>query len=254
MTKLKAPIFIPSKNRPDSKLVKLIVEQKLPLEDFYIVVEHQNLAEYETLNPELSYIILPENDQGISYVRNYIKEFATNSGYEWFWMIDDDVDAFYKTVGKKNVKVSIDEALNGAFDIFTRNSQCGQASIEYQQYAWSATKPYALNSYCDVCVCINTKATKTVKYRPYVSLKEDRDFTLQVLSNGYDTMRVQRYSFSAPKNGSNKGGLSDVYAKQGREQTASERMVELWGSDICTLNIKSDGRPDVKINWRFFKR
>jgi hypothetical protein len=86
-----------------------------------------------------------------------------------------------------------------------------------------------------------------------VNLKLDRDFTLQVLSLGYDTLRTFKYAFSCPKNGSNAGGLQGVYQTDGEELRNSQRMCELWGAQVCKLNIKSDGRPDVKINWGYFK-
>lgn len=30
-------------------------------------------------------------------------------------------------------------------------------------------------------------------------------------------------------------------------------MVNKWGNQICQMNYKADGRPDVKINWKLLK-
>lgn len=234
-------VYVPSKGRPDSKTADLLSASKLP---FKMVVEPQEAKQYKNFDC----LVLPENNRGIAYVRNWIQENATT---EWYWMLDDDITAFYQTVSRKNVKVEASRALEGSFNLFGHLPSVGQASLEYQQFAWSATKTIKFNGYCDVCVCIHRQRTYRCMYRDYVNLKEDRDFTLQVLSSGYRTARVCKFSFAAPKNGSNEGGLKREYDTQGKEALASKRMAELWPG-ICTPVTKKDGRQDVKINWRAF--
>jgi hypothetical protein len=65
---------------------------------------------------------------------------------------------------------------------------------------------------------------------------------------------VQKYSFSAPKNGSNAGGLKEQYAQEGRELEAVRRMATAWGSDICEPIVKADGRHDLRIHWGWFRK
>ena len=81
-----------------------------------------------------------------------------------------------------------------------------------------------------------------------VELKEDRDMCLQVIANGYKTLRACKFSFKAPKNGSNKGGLSETYAKKTVEADACLNMVKKW--DCCEIIYKNDNRCDLKINWK----
>ena len=45
-----------------------------------------------------------------------------------------------------------------------------------------------------------------------IGTKEDRDFCIQAISNGLKTGRLTTYAFSAPQNGSNKGGLTKKYS------------------------------------------
>ena len=71
------------------------------------------------------------------------------------------------------------------------------------------------NGYCDVCVAIHAARAKRCTFRDACDLKLDRDFTLQVLAAGYETLRITQYSFACPKNGSNAGGLAPVYAIPG---------------------------------------
>lgn len=245
------PIFIPSKGRAGAS--KTIEQLLAHGQEIRVVVEPQDEESYKAAYPGSILTILPENNKGISFVRNWILEHCRNVGIEWYWMLDDDISNFYHREGTKMLKDDY-TVLIKAQEIFTKIPKIAQASLEYQQIAWSASKDYTLNSYQDVCVCINSKRTGNIIYREYVNLKEDRDFTMQIIKSGFDTCRVSLYAFAAPKNGSNKGGLKEVYDTEGREKICSERMIELWGDSICRLNIKEDGRPDTKIMWKEIRK
>lgn len=237
------PIFIPSKGRPDSSTARLLAEAGLP---FTIVVEPQDKKAYRGL----PLATLDRNDAGIAFVRNWIKE---RVGDGWYWMLDDDIEKFYETKNGRNHRVTAADAIRGAESLFAGDDTVAQAALEYQQFAWSATKPIKYGGYCDVAVCIHAGRARMCRYRTEVALKEDRDFTLQLLASGYRTARVCKYSFSAPKNGSNAGGLQAEYSVDGKEAAASRKMCQLWPG-ICTPITKNDGRRDVKINWRAMSR
>lgn len=242
------PILIPSKKRPNSKLFKMLSDDGL---DFKVIVEPQDVSSYSQWLDNL--IRLPLNDQGLVFSRNFTINYARDNRLDWFWMIDDDITNFYKTINGKNAAVTASVALTKAESLFKGRNDIAQSGLEYQQFSWSQKKPYSFNSYCDVCVCINVKKTKKVNYRENVTLKLDRDFTLQCLALGYKTMRATHVAFSCPKNGSNQGGLYNEY-RSGLESKSVKEMCKLWGSDICKPIIKPDGRHDVKINWRYFKQ
>lgn len=241
------PILIPSKKRPGSKLFAQLKSEGIP---FNIVVEPQDKDNYRAHSSHL--LMLPESNLGLAYSRNFILDHARASGFDWFWMLDDDISKFYKTVSKRNIAISALECLSAAESLFKNDSSCAQAALEYQQFSWGQARPAFINGYCDVAVCINVKRTKTMAYRQQVELKEDRDFTLQCLSKGFRTIRACHLAFAAPQNGSNDGGLFDVY-KSGRERQSVDEMCRMWGPSICKPITKKSGRRDVKINWRFFK-
>jgi hypothetical protein len=243
------PIFIPSKGRAGTqKTATLLSESNV---QFKFVVEPNEAAAYSQIG---RIIELPENGMGLAYSRNFTLNHARQNSIKWFWMLDDDVNGFYKSNGKKNSRCSAAEALLEAQMILSGIPRIGQGALEYQQYSWSAKNQLKLNSYCDVAVCINTEKTKQCTFRKEVGLKEDRDFTLQVLSSGALTARASQIAFSAPKNGSNKGGLHDIYTKQNWEKSCSQKMEQIWGAKICTAIQKPDGRHDVKINWSHFSK
>lgn len=218
--------------------------------DFKIIVEPQDAIAYKEYSEHL--LILSSDDQGLAFSRNFAINYARQNYPDWFWMMDDDISKFYKTVNKKNIQISTKEALSSAELLFSKRNSVGQAALEYQQYSWSQSKDIVLGSYCDVCVCIHTKRTKSLKFRHEVNLKLDRDFTLQCLASGYQVLRTAHIAFDCPKNGSNEGGLYDDY-KSGIEHQNVLEMCKIWGANICTPATKKDGRRDVKINWKYFK-
>jgi len=238
------PVYVPSKGRPEGPSPAMNV---LPLQ---MVVEPQEADAYRHLPHKLH--VLPESNRGIAFVRNWIKNHAEAEGHPWFWMIDDDISKFYEVAGSRCLPLDAKEALLRAQSLAEKYPNVAQVSLEYQQFAWSARNPVRLNSYCDVCVGVNTDYSSFIHYRPEVNLKEDRDFTLQLLASGRDTLRACHVAFSAPKNGSNKGGLASVYAEKGKEAAASQRLVKAWPG-VCEMQVKKDGRVDAKIHWELFK-
>lgn len=237
-------IFVPSKNRVAN--ASLLI--KNPETPFIIVVEPQDYEAYTNAFPGQNFMMLPENDKGISYVRNYIKQ-QTESVEEWYWILDDDITGFYHREGTKMIKDNIEIVLNKAALEFYSN-EIALGALEYQQLAWSATKSLVINSFCDVAVFVDNTKTKGLRYDPFVEGKEDRDFAMQVIKSGQQTSRTTLYAFGAPANGSNAGGLKETFYDQGKELQCVDRMVEKWGIEICEPIIKKNGRRDVKIHWK----
>jgi hypothetical protein len=239
-------IFIPSRGR--AGISALLSHLKSSQVLVNLVVEPQELSLYQDEYADcFNYLTLPKGGQGITYVRNYIKELSERLGMCYYWQLDDDISALYQRTGQKLQRVG-HEALACAAEVFKKEG-IALGALEYRQYAWSANKSLILNSFCDVCVYVDNGLTNGMRYDPRVEGKEDRDFAMQVIQRGLKTARLTDYAFSAPPNGSNAGGLKDIFYDAGREQQCAEAMVKKWGANICNLHTKLNGRVDVKINW-----
>lgn len=236
-------IFVPSKNR--AKTATLLLKNSD--EAFIIVVEPQDYEAYTEAFPGMNYMMLPKNDQGISYVRNYIREYAETC-LKSYWVLDDDITQFYHRDGTKMIKDDISVLAKAEEEFIFQ--EVALAALEYQQLAWSATKPFVFNSFCDVCVWVDVEKTRGIRYREYLEGKEDRDLAMQVIKSGQQTARTTLYAFAAPANGSNSGGLKESFYDTGKELQCVDRMVETWGMNICEPIIKKNGRRDVKIHWK----
>lgn len=237
------PIYVPSKGRANtSKLLK-------NNEGLAIIVEPSEQHTYKMMFPQHIILVLPENNRGITYVRNFIKAITEAAEISAYWQLDDDISDFFRREDKKMIKCPMQEALSYAESQF-KNNNTDLGALEYQQIAWSATKDIHHNGYCDVAVYVNNVNSEGMRYRSYVEGKEDRDFAMQFIKRELNVTRVTKYAFGAPGNGSNKGGLKETfYDVEGREKLCADRMVETWGEDICQHITKKDGRQDVKIHW-----
>lgn len=249
-------VYVPSKGRPDKlrtieSLFRGEQTSRHRVTPILVVEPHEADAYRAGISgagrapSEVGVLVLPASNQGITYVRNFILESARLGKQRNFWMLDDDITAFTRQGKKANGA----DVLNEAHALFVGLPHLGQGALEYGQFSWGAKTPLKFDGYCDVAVWISVEKTLNLSYRPHLTLKEDRDFTLQVLAAGWQTARAARLGFNAPKNGSNAGGLKDLYQEGGRERLATDRMIEAWPG-ICSLNIKEDGRPDTKIDWK----
>ncbi len=259
------PVYVPSKGRSalSNKTLGLLADAGIVAN---VIVEPQEVKSYEfQRGADHRIVSLPEDNRGLAYSRNQILRWSRSIdhpprnflskdfGSTWIWMLDDDISAFYKIIDRRCVKVSAKDVLIAAQQMAGHN--VGQVALEYQQFAWSAKDPWKKDSYCDVAVCINTLAgtSATPTYDPEVELKEDRDLTMQFIAAGMSTVRVTRFAFAAPKNGSNDGGLRGLYQTPGRERQAVDALVRKWPWCV-SAQTKRDGRYDAKIAWSKIRR
>ena len=218
-----------------------------------IVVEPQDKEAYEkTLVGSARLMVLPENDRGIVYVRNFVLNNARRCGIRYLCMMDDDVKAVGAVKDRRCVKGDA-KLLELASQIFARLG-FAQMGLQYQQFAWSATKDFTSPTHCDCVSFLDMSRLNGVGYDPYVAMKEDWDFSLQVLKMGGMTAVLNRIWMSVPTMGANKGGLSDDYASH-KDWIAAERLARKWGTDIVTTRWRVRGGKktlDCKVDWKHF--
>jgi len=247
------PVYVNSKGRPTGKAFALMAAAGIrPV----VFVEPQDEVAYRKAGHR-KLVVLDEDDRGLTVARNRVFDYSESKGVRAYWLIDDDVNHVYTSPGDgKCHPAEIGDVLTSCERVLEQlGLPLGQAAMEYQQFAWSAKRPYTLNTYCDVAVVIYAENLRSVGARWDEDLKyfkSDRDLTLQSITRGLSTIRLHQFAFSTPKNGSNDGGMAPMYAVSGLEEAESLAMCEKWPG-ICTFNLKKDGRPDVAINWRMFR-
>jgi hypothetical protein len=235
-------VFIPSKGRPTTKTFKLFSSDNFCVTH---LVEPADKVAYEHANiPNL--LLLPESNQGIAYVRNYILEHSRKIGAQWIWMIDDDVQGFGHAKQGKTIKGTSNILLE--FQERVKPYKFPLNGINYCQHAWSysngKTRFYINRKTAEVCTLLYMPKISW-QYRGRMNLKEDRDFCMQAIKYS-DGIIVDTHSwFACPGVGTNPGGLQEHY-KASHDALAAARFVSEW-SPYAKLQKKGN-RTDAKLN------
>lgn len=254
---MKYPIFIPSKGRATYELAKVCPVLDQSKLHYTIFVEPQDELTYRGIFGLASIVVLKENDKGIGYARQSMLDYAREKKIPVYWQLDDNIYGFYKVEGGKTAKCGAREALETAetyFDYHNAQAEVGLLGLDYQQYAWAKKDALSLNNrtWCSTL----TRSDTGIDYAQDLDTREDVDFCLQHLLNGWRTILVHRYAMGKPPMAMNKfGGLSQQY-KQGKGMTALRDLVEKYKDIpglVGTKPMSQSRGLNVKINWRHFK-
>jgi hypothetical protein len=230
--------FIPTKSRLDTNTYKLFDAVGIKV---YHFIEPQEFNKYQIPNK----INIGEDDKGITFVRNFMLNYAKNMNLEWVIFCDDDVKNFGYFCQK--TKKTITSGASIWLDILEKVKilPFEMVGINYCQYAWLEKAIYSINKkFAEVCVLINCKKINW-EYNNNYNLKEDRDFQLQTIKNGNGVLRFNFYWFQCPAVGTNKGGLHDMY-KANKDKEGAVNIVKKY-HPFAKLQKKGD-RIDAKID------
>lgn len=260
MHRSSTPILIPTRGRAGaSKLLSWLNDEERI--QTFLFVEPEDIENYKRHYPKLPLVNIRASNQGLSFVRNFTYSWATQQGYRFYWMFDDDVKNFFHRSGTKMIKIEWEHCVDMLCQCENDFVEAGffHAGMEYQQFAWSAgNKIFNRDSFCDNVVWFDMmrclSILPTPPYRRELKVKVDRDFCMQVIAKGGTTGRHTIFTFATPPDGSNAGGLKEiVYDKEGWEAEAVDQLISIWGEDKVSKIVKESGRVDAKIHWNKLK-
>ena len=231
--------FIPTKGRLNTKTYKLFEAAGIEVKHF---IEPSELDLYDVPNK----INIEKDNQGISYVRNFMLNYARENNHEWVIFCDDDVKSFGIYNGKTVKKTAgiwndiLQRAKKLPFELI---------GINYTQHAWHEKTSYSINKkYVEVCVLMNVKK---IQWNYVTGMKQDRQFCFETIRNGYGVLKFNHFWFSCPDVGTNKGGLYNEYKKKDDEK-AAERLVKSY-YPYAKLVRKKD-RIEAKLDIKGFAK
>jgi len=210
----KFPIYIPSKGR--AKFCKTANEFLKETDDFKIVVEPQDYDSYLEVYNEKNLMVLDKDNQGIGYSREFIKMDAENNGDEYYWTFDDDLHFLKREVveikddgteKEKNIRKNPMSVVDEVENYVQLYKNIGQVGLTHQAYAFAKKKDLDYNRQCCTAVLHKTKVNAIHRLK----LKEDTDFSLQILREDLCTINFNKLLYDNPAFGKNEGGLSDEY-------------------------------------------
>lgn len=210
---LRYPIFIISKGRSDSRLtVKSFEKIKVP---YRIVVEPQEYDKYSSVIPRTNILILPFSNlgQGSIPARNWVWDYATKEGYTRHWIVDDNIDGFFRF--NKNLKVPVgDGTIFRAMEDFTdRYENVPMSGPNYFMFVPRKSgdiKPFTSNTRVYSCILLSNK----VPHRWRGRYNEDTDLSIRFLKDGYSTILFNAFLAMKSTTLTMKGGNTDELYKK----------------------------------------
>ncbi len=231
-------IFIPTKGRLDNEKTYDVLKE-IGLSPI-LVIEPQEVEKAMSL--EYQFIVLPTNNMGITYSRNYILKEARDMGFEYICMIDDDISQMGYIVEGKRVKDN--KAFLSALDKFLEFKTCG--TMQYNQFAWCQPKPIVYNRGLEVVWFLYMPQLQGVTIEE--DTIEDRDFSLDIIINhNVETFRLNHLYFNVPSIGTNPGGI-DSQTREEKQSYWARKMQNKWGENIISIIQKTNGWDNIKIN------
>jgi hypothetical protein len=121
-----------------------------------LFVEPEDLMLYQETYRNLRVLNIFESGAGLSFVRQYILDFAKDYGLSNYWMLDDDIKGWYRREGnrtKKGKELAIG-MLEDAERMF-RQEKVWHGGLEYQSIRLVGYEALIFNSFCDNVVWVD---------------------------------------------------------------------------------------------------
>ena len=193
------PLYIPSYNRLENNFtVKTLLAMGM---DFYIIVELEQKKMYEEYFPDIEILSVPSlfhrkydtfdnlnesKSQGPGPARNFAWEHSLNNGYNFHWVMDDNIHHFYRF--HKNNQIPLGDGL--CFKIME------DFVLRYKNIAMSGPRYFILTRRKQryTPLTFNTRIYSCNLIRNDVPLRwrgrynEDTDLSIRMLNDGWCTV------------------------------------------------------------------
>ena len=212
----KYPVYIVSKgrwqfsNRLTSRTLEAI---GVP---YWIAVEPQEYDNYaEVIDPK-KILVLPfsNHGEGPTHSRNWCWEHSIKQGYDWHWVLDDNIGGLVRLNNNQKVPVKSGSMFRASEDFVERYENVAIAGFQYRFFAPARSKlpPYRLNTRIYSHLLIRND----IPYRWEGIYNEDTDLSLRVLKDGWCTVLFNTFLCNKSATQKHSGGnTAEFYATEG---------------------------------------
>ena len=212
------PIYVISKGRSNIRMTSdALVEMDV---DHYLVIEEQETEQYikDGCNRELL-LILPKKlcnlGNGSIPVRNFVWDHSVANGHKRHWVLDDNMDGFYRFHDNRRTKVKSGVCFRVIEDYIDRFKNVYQSGMNYYSRLPNISKRRPMvqhNTRVYSCILIQNDCP----FRWRGRYNEDTDLSLRILKAGYPTMLFNMFLCNKSQTMSIPGGnTSSIYQGNG---------------------------------------
>lgn len=249
----KYPIYVVSKGRYEVRRASTsfrLSEMNVP---HYLVVEPQEYDLYKA-NFENDYTTILVMDMqykedydcfsdlgnkdstGPGAVRNFCWEHSIENGFEYHWVMDDNLDGFDRFYDGKRIMTMTGQAFRTCEEYVEKFENVAISGLNYSKFCKDGDRvpPFVLNTRIYSCLLIRND----IPYRWRGRYNEDTDLSLRVLKDGWCTIQFNLFLCAKLTTQRISGGNTDeFYSKEGTKPK-SQMLVDM--------------HPDItKLVWKF---
>tara|TARA_Y100000294_G_C8450542_1_gene294517 strand:- start:21 stop:833 length:813 start_codon:yes stop_codon:yes gene_type:complete len=217
---------------------------------FYMVVEAHEKDEYLNIVDDGQILILPQKylddydtfwidddaRKGPGAARNFVWDHSIENGYEWHWVMDDNLESFERLNDNMKVKCTDGTPLYVCEDYVLRYTNIAQAGLNYAIFcpASDSRPPVKINTRIYSCLLIRND----VPYRWRGRYNEDTDLSLRMMKDGWCTVQFNQFLIGKRATQSMRGGNSaEFYDEEGTKNKSQ---------------MLADMHPDVaRVIWKW---
>jgi hypothetical protein len=221
------PIYIVSKGRADTRMtVKALEHIGVP---YHIVIEEQEFDRYAAVIDAKNILVLDKQYQrdydtfddlgltksvGPGAARNFAWDHSIANGFAWHWVMDDNIQHFFRLNKNKRLRVGDGTIFRCMEDFVQRYQNVGMAGPNYAMFAPERNRmpPFITNTRIYSCNLIRNDVPLRWRGR----YNEDTDLSLRMMKAGWCT--VQFNAFLQQKIATQKvkgGNTAEFYGKEG---------------------------------------
>tara|TARA_R100001440_G_C2522154_1_gene118989 strand:- start:2872 stop:3726 length:855 start_codon:yes stop_codon:yes gene_type:complete len=251
----KYPIYIISKGRWKSRYTSKALEKiKTP---YRIVVEPSEYNNYKEVIDSKKILKLPSNFSELNLggipVRNWVWRHSINEGHKRHWIIDDNIQDFYRLNHNKRLHVASGTIFKCAEDFVDRYTNVPMAGFNYNTFAIPVKRlpPFHLNTRIYSCILLSNE----IEHRWRGRYNEDTDLSLRILKDGYCTILFNAFLCDKTETMRMTGGNTDKLYQQNDEQDGRKLMTESLVKqhpDVVRMVYRWD-RWTHSVNYKQFK-
>ncbi len=217
---------------------------------FHLVVEPQEENAYREYQDRL--LLLPENDQGLIFARNWMKAHSIAAGCARHWQLDDNIRGMIGWHGTARIRLRSGVGLAAMEDFCDRYENVAVAGPNYGTFAITGTGekkpvPFALNVHVYSASLILNSLPLIWRSR----YNDDTDFCLQALASGWCTVLFHAFLVEKLQTMHVKGGNTPIYQADGRLKMA-RALERLWPGVVETKRRFHRPQHMVKADWKKF--
>jgi hypothetical protein len=247
----KYPIYIISKGRWERRQTSKALElMDVP---YHIVIEPQEYENYVKHIDKSKILVLPFSNlgQGSIPARNWVWEHSISIGAKRHWILDDNMDSFYRVNNNMKLLVTTGVIFNAAEDFVDRYENIAIAGFQYNSFVFkdAIVPPYRLNTRIYSCILIKND----IDYRWRGKFNEDTDLSIRVLKDGFVTMLFNAFLVNKETTMRAKGGNTDEVYKQTNNRKEFAESLKKQHPDIVDVTWKFN-RWHHHVNYKPFQK